>query len=129
MEKDSEHQRLYARHTLTHVHNLMGRNPAPAHYPNVQPPGEIKRTIYDTHNSMNLPGTEMRQEGQPPGTNAAVNEACDYLGITYDFYWRVFQRNSLDARRLPLVGTVHYGSDYQNAFWNGDSDGVRRWRR
>ncbi|CAJ0995899.1 M4 family metallopeptidase [Sodalis praecaptivus] len=120
MEKGSEHQRLFAHHTLTHVHNLMGRNPSVAHYSNAQAPGKIKRTIYDTHNSMNLPGIKVRQEGQPPGKDVAVNEAYDYLGITYDFYWRVFQRNSLDARGLPLVGTVHYGSAYENAFWDGE---------
>lgn len=120
MEKGSEHQRLFAHHTLTHVHNLMGRNPSVAHYSNAQAPGKIKRTIYDIHNSINLPGIKVRQEGQPTGKDVAVNEAYDYLGITYDFYWRVFQRNSLDARGLPLVGTVHYGSAYENAFWNGE---------
>ncbi|WP_371441363.1 M4 family metallopeptidase [Candidatus Sodalis sp. SoCistrobi] len=120
MEKGNEHQRLFARHTLTHVHNLMGRTPAVAQQSHAQPPGKIKRTIYDARNSMNLPGVKVRQEGQSSGKDVAVDEAYDYLGVTYDFYWRVFKRNSLDAKGLPLVGTVHYGSAYQNAFWDGE---------
>ncbi|RLR17487.1 peptidase M4 family protein, partial [Sodalis-like symbiont of Bactericera trigonica] len=55
MEKGNEHQRLFERHTLTHVHNLMGRTPAVAHYSHAQPPGKIKRMIYYAHNNMDLP--------------------------------------------------------------------------
>lgn len=66
MEKWNEQQRLFARHTLTHVHNLMGRTPAVAHYSHAQPPGKIKRMICDAHNSMDLPGIKVRKEGQPP---------------------------------------------------------------
>lgn len=61
----------------------------------------------------------MRAEGQPSNGDIAVDEAYNYLGVTYDFFWKIFQRNSLDAEGLPLTGTVHYGQDYQNAFWNG----------
>jgi hypothetical protein len=28
-------------------------------------------------------------------------------------------RDSLDNRGLKLTGSVHYGHEYQNAFWNG----------
>lgn len=120
MEKGSEHQRRYARHTLTHVHSLMGHNPAllPAH--NAREAGRVKRDIFDSKNTMTLPGTRVRQEGQPAADDVAVNEAYDYLGVTYDFFWQVFGRNSLDGKGLPLTGSVHYGSDYQNAFWNGE---------
>ncbi|WP_413737517.1 M4 family metallopeptidase [Sodalis sp. RH21] len=120
IEKGSEHQRQYARHTLTHVHSLMGRNPLPAHYQAALPAGQVKRAVYDAQNTMNLPGTLRREEGQEPVGDIAANEAYDYLGITYDFFWQAYQRHSLDAKGLPLTGTVHYGTDYQNAFWNGE---------
>ncbi|NDL65751.1 M4 family metallopeptidase [Acerihabitans arboris] len=120
IEKGSEHQRQYARHTLTHVHSLMARNPVAPAYPSQVQAGTVKRAIYDAQNTMTLPGKPVRQEGQAAGTDVAVNEAYDYLGVTYDFYWQVFKRNSLDAKGLPLNGTVHYGADYQNAFWNGE---------
>jgi Zn-dependent metalloprotease len=42
----------------------------------------------------------------------------------------VFQRDSIDAQGLPLLGLVHYGQGYDNAFWDnaghmffGDGDG------
>ena len=31
----------------------------------------------------------------------------------------VFNRNSIDTRGMKLDSTVHYGEDYNNAFWNG----------
>jgi Zn-dependent metalloprotease len=120
MERGSEQQRLNARQTLTHVHSLMGRNPLPARYQVAQQAGQVKRGIYDAHQAMTLPGTLVRQEGQAAADDRAVNEAYDYLGITYDFFWQVFQRHSLDAKGLPLTGSVHYGIEYQNAFWNGE---------
>lgn len=48
-----------------------------------------------------------------------MDEAYDYLGVTYDFFWQAYQRNSLDNKGLALLGTVHYDKGYQNAFWNG----------
>ncbi len=62
----------------------------------------------------------MRQEGQPALSDVAVDEAYDYLGATFTFFNEVFGRNSIDGQGLPLAGTVHYGQDYQNAFWNGE---------
>jgi Zn-dependent metalloprotease len=29
------------------------------------------------------------------------------------------ERNSIDTRGMKLDSTVHYGDDYNNAFWNG----------
>ncbi len=120
IEKGSEHQRLYARKTLTHVHSLMGHNPTQSRYQIARQAGQVMRDIYDASNVMTLPGTLVRQEGQQAGDDIAVNEAYEYLGVTYDFFWQQLNRHSLDAKGLPLTGTVHYGADYQNAFWNGE---------
>src|SRR5919206_292413 len=62
----------------------------------------------------------LRSEGSPAGNDAAVNEAYDGLGDTYDFYWEVLDRNSIDDEGMPLNATVHYGQNYDNAFWNGE---------
>ncbi len=61
----------------------------------------------------------MRIEGAPASGDAAVDEAYDGLGATFDLYWDVYERNSIDDEGLPLDATVHYGTDYDNAFWNG----------
>jgi Zn-dependent metalloprotease len=81
--------------------------------------GQANRTIYDAHHRQRLPGTEVRGEGDPPTGDPEVDEAYDGLGATYDLYWDVYQRNSIDDRGLPLVGTVHFGRQYDNAFWDG----------
>ncbi|MBK4784337.1 MAG: peptidase M4 family protein [Pantoea sp. Pent] len=112
-------QQDYARRTLTHVQQLMAEHPHTASAASTAQPGSVLRAIYDAGNTQNLPGTLIREEGQPGNGDVAADEAWNYLGITYDFYWQIYQRNSLDNKGLKLDGTVHYGREYQNAFWNG----------
>jgi Zn-dependent metalloprotease len=96
------------------------------------PEGKKDRRVYDMQNmgSSFLPGRLVREEGDPKTDDPAVNEAYDYAGLTYDFYKKLFGRNSLDDRGMTLISSVHLGSNYNNAFWNGeqmaygDGDGV-----
>ncbi len=79
-----------------------------------------KRTIYDAqHNETRCSGKVVRSEGLRPTGDLAVDEAYDGLGATYDLYWDIFGRNSIDDEGMALNGTVHYGKDYNNAFWDG----------
>ncbi|MDT0641814.1 M4 family metallopeptidase [Zunongwangia sp. F363] len=81
------------------------------------------REVYDMLNRPNrrdlLPGNLVRKEGQEPVEDPAVNEAYEYSGFTYDFYWELFNRDSLDDSGLTLISSVHLGENYNNAFWNG----------
>jgi Zn-dependent metalloprotease len=79
-----------------------------------------QRTIYTADNVETLPGKVIRAEGSAEADDPVVNEAYDGLGHTFDFYQEVFGRNSIDDEGLPLNATVHYGQDYNNAFWNGE---------
>lgn len=79
----------------------------------------LQRTIFDAGESQRLPGQEVRAEGDPPTGDDAVDEAYDHLGATYDLYSDVYDRNSIDNEGLPLNGTVHFGQEYDNAFWDG----------
>jgi Zn-dependent metalloprotease len=81
--------------------------------------GGKQRTIYDAHNTENLPGDLVRAEGAPTGDDPVVDEVYDNLGTTYDFYWSMLGRNSLDGQGGPLLASVHYSQNYDNAFWNG----------
>jgi Zn-dependent metalloprotease len=100
-------------------------------------PGVKRRTVYDARGRYDLPGRLVRSEGAPKSRDPAVNEAYNGSGVTYDFYSRVFSRNSLNDRGMRLDSTVHYGVSYDNAFWNGqqmvfgDGDGriFRRFTR
>lgn len=78
-----------------------------------------ERRVHDAGNDTVLPGRLVRAEGQPPRADAAVDEAYDHLGAVHRYFRDVHARDSIDGRGLPLVGTVHYGEDYDNAFWNG----------
>jgi Zn-dependent metalloprotease len=79
----------------------------------------LDRTIHDAHTTRRLPGSEVRGEGDDPTDDVTVDEAYDYMGDTYVFYSTVFDRNSIDDAGMPLLGTVHYDVDYDNAFWDG----------
>lgn len=39
--------------------------------------------------------------------------------ITYDYYFNKFGRNSYDNKGAKIRSYVHYGNNYNNAFWNG----------
>ena len=88
--------------------------------PYKQPSAGLQRYVFDAGNQMTLPGDLVREEGQIDAGDTQVNEAYADLGATYRFYAEVFTRNSIDDNGLPLAGSVHYGQDYQNAFWNGE---------
>jgi Zn-dependent metalloprotease len=97
------------------------------------------RLVYDMRNrsAALLPGRLVRSEGEKAVKDHAVNEAYAGTGHIYDFFRRVFGRNSLDGRGMSLISSVHVGRKYNNAFWNGqqmafgDGDGriFRRFTR
>ena len=81
--------------------------------------GALDRVVYDAENGTDLPGTQVRAEGEPESKVLAVNQAYDGTGATWTMYKECFGRNSVDDKGLPLLSTVHYDRDYDNAFWNG----------
>lgn len=108
------------------------RQAPPTPQPPATPPAAphaAKRSIYTASNRETLPGTLLRSEGQKPSGDIAADEAYDGLGATFDFFDRAYRRNSIDDAGMALDATVHFGEDYNNAFWNskqmvfGDGDG------
>lgn len=112
-------QRSWALQTLALSERLRGRRETIGAFPIAAPAGEKRRSVFDAHGSYGLPGTLIRSEGTAPSDDPAVNEAYDGAGATYDLYREAFGRNSLDDRGMRLDSTVHYGRDYDNAFWEG----------
>jgi Zn-dependent metalloprotease len=82
--------------------------------------GGKERIVYDAKNGSNLPGTAVRNEGDAPTADVAVNEAYDGSGATYDLFKEIYQRNSIDNNGMRMDSTVHYQKGYDNAFWNGE---------
>jgi len=79
------------------------------------------RTTYTANNTNTLPGTFVCSEGDPSCSagDAHAQAAHIFAGATYDFYWAQHGRDSFDNLGGTLISTVHYATNYQNAFWNG----------
>ncbi|MFI8706810.1 M4 family metallopeptidase [Bacillus sp. NPDC077411] len=76
---------------------------------------------YDAKNRTTLPGTLWADTDNifNATRDAAAVDAHYYAGVTYDYYKKTFNRNSYNDAGAPLKSTVHYGRNYNNAFWNG----------
>lgn len=112
-------QQVCAFRTLSLSEQFRGRRQVLGMFALATPAGAKRRTIYDARRGEELPGTLVRGEGDPKSKDPAVNEAYDGAGATYDVFMTVFDRNSIDDRGLRLDSTVHYGREYDNAFWDG----------
>jgi Zn-dependent metalloprotease len=127
-ENGTSEQRSVARRSLTLDRRLRTRRSAlrtarrrtPAVLEAIAARGTKERTICSAEHEQSLPGSVVRREGDPPARDAAADEAYDYLGATYDFYWTAYARHSIDDAGLALLASVHFGTAYDNAFWNGE---------
>jgi len=90
---------------------------APPLRPSVR--GRANRSIHTTRQGTELPGQLVRAENQSPTGDIAADEAYEYMGATHSLFWNIYARDSIDDEGMPLIGTVHYGQHYENAFWNG----------
>ncbi|WP_030021959.1 M4 family metallopeptidase [Streptomyces monomycini] len=107
-----EHDALQrTRRRITTVRGMAAPTGAPSDKPN--------RTIYDARHLETLPGKKVHSEDDKPSKDASVNRAHAGLGATFDLYLKVYGRHSIDDSGLPLNATVHYGENYDNAFWDG----------
>ena len=120
IEKGTEEQKRKAWQTLILTEQLRGRrNVAGSLHTLFAVADKLHRTIFDAKHSESLPGSIVRSEGSKPKGGRNATEAYDYSGDTYDFYKEIFERNSVDSKGMRLDSTVHYGEEYNNAFWNG----------
>ena len=99
---------------MLHAHNQRARN----------------RNTYNLNNGTTLPGTLVLTETGGSTSDATLQAAHNYAGVTYDYYLAVHSRDSYDNAGAQLKSSVHYSSSYNNAFWNGsqmvygDGDGT-----
>lgn len=92
----------------------------------------LSRTTYDAANGESLPGALAIRDAQT-SDDAVIQAAHDNASEVYDYYRDTFGRDSYDGRGAPLVSSVHFRRDYNNAFWldaykqmvYGDGDGAR----
>lgn len=81
------------------------------------------RQTYSARNGTDIPGRLLAQEGER--TKDAVGQAAhDAAGKVYDYYLNTFKRDGVDGQGSPMVSTVHFGTDPQdaeNAAWIGEA--------
>jgi len=114
-------QRDMALHSLSLSGFIRGQRSVlgPVAFITATPSSQKCRKVYDEHNTTDLPGDLVRNEGDPASADIAVNEAYDGAGATRDFYKDIFDRNSIDDKGMCIVSSVHYDQNYDNAFWDG----------
>jgi Zn-dependent metalloprotease len=92
--------------------------------------GKANRNIYDSQHTWETQVKLVRSEGETPVFDEDMNNAYDLMGDFRDYVKNKFNRNSLDNNGMDLIGNVHYGEKYNNAFWDGkqmvfgDGDGA-----
>jgi Zn-dependent metalloprotease len=79
-----------------------------------------ERILYDCRHGTQLPGFKVRSEGEQPTQDASVNRAYAGLGATFELLLTAYGRRSIDGNGLPLIGSVHYDEQYNNAFFDGE---------
>jgi len=121
---------------LAHQHEATQRLRSTRHSHEVDPQaaagnGKRERFVFDAAGTEALPGVLARAEGAAAVRDAAVNEAYENVGITLDFFAKVYGRDSLDARGMDVKASVHWGTQFANAMWTGrqmlfgDGDGLQ----
>jgi Zn-dependent metalloprotease len=120
-KRGAPHQKDWALRNLTLGGFIRGRRSAVGVLPSAAPIGHKSRSVYDCRHEDGQPptGILVRKEGDPPEKDAAVNEAYDGAGATYELYYDIYERNSIDNRGMSIVSYVHYEDKYDNAFWDG----------
>lgn len=76
---------------------------------------------YDAKDTENIPGALWFNSADSfiNSYDAPAVDAHYYAGKTYDYYKSKFNRNSYDNAGASIKSSVHYGTNYNNAFWNG----------
>ena len=78
------------------------------------------RTIYDAEHRETCRARRSAPRATSPPRTPRVNRAYAGLGATFELYLKAYGRHSIDGAGLPLNATVHYGENYDNAFWDGE---------
>ncbi|EIT85666.1 peptidase M4 thermolysin [Fictibacillus macauensis ZFHKF-1] len=83
--------------------------------------GDNDIETYTANNTQTLPGNYVTDTNNifDSTTQAAAVDAHAYAGKVYDYYKNTFGRNSYDNKGASLISTVHVGTKWNNAVWNG----------
>ncbi|KAK4031380.1 hypothetical protein C8A01DRAFT_51520 [Parachaetomium inaequale] len=61
---------------------------------------------------------EYAKRGEGPAADPVFNEVYINVGLVLKFYQDQFGRDSIDNRNMRVISSVHFGVQYQNAYWD-----------
>jgi Zn-dependent metalloprotease len=77
------------------------------------------RETYSAEGGDILPGVLIRDETSPACGDPDVDNAHDFAGETYDYYFNTHGRDSWNGQGATMISTANYLTNWQNAAWNG----------
>lgn len=69
------------------------------------------RVLYDSEHTDQLPGNRLRTEKQTTTMDVQGSNVWDSFGNTFEFFYGIFGRNSIDDLGMSMVGSVHFDDD------------------
>lgn len=78
------------------------------------------RLIYDCKNQFQQRVSLILQEGGSEVDDKVANAAYATSGFVREYYKNTFGLNSVNGAGMDLVSNIHFGVDYNNAYWDGD---------
>ncbi len=76
-----------------------------------------KVTVYDCRGTQTLPGAAVSSPGK--SADATAKRGFTETTSVAKFYKKVFGRNSIDDAGMTMMSSIHFGTRYNNAMWNG----------
>jgi len=83
------------------------------------PHRQARWAIHSAADGTDLPGALVRPDGKAPIGDSAGDEAYAGAEAAWRLFAEIFEYPGVDGQGSPVIATVHYGSDYANAFWDG----------
>jgi Zn-dependent metalloprotease len=74
-------------------------------------------SVFDCNHSQVLPGTQVPDPGD--SSDPTTKRVFDQTAAVAEFYRTIFGRDSVDDANMALLSSIHYGTNYNNAFWHG----------
>jgi Zn-dependent metalloprotease len=82
--------------------------------------GNGDRFVYDSQNRYEQRVELVRKEDDGPAQDETANKTYETSGFVRDYFQETFGLESIDGKGLDIISNIHYGSNYNNAFWDGD---------
>ena len=120
-KRDIEH----ARRMISQYQKALAPEEEGNKQPGVAAAGQVTpgfyRAVFDAKNDPDeddLPGKILRVEGEKENKDETANDAYDNVGRVLDFYLEQFKWKSIDNNNMHVISSVHFGKNYENAFWD-----------